>query len=152
MSLELIEIEQEGGFDTSYPFPEELCAEVSAAYRELYRKAGFLKPWIGYFIAFDGRIVGTAGFKSPPADKRVEIAYFTFPGFEAQGIATQTAQALVSLAQSVDRELAITARTLPKKNASTSVLQKAGFHCTGTVHDPEDGEVWEWRYSEKNNA
>jgi len=29
-------------------------------------------------------------------------------------------------------------------NASTQVLKKNGFECTGIVSDEEDGNVWEW--------
>ena len=43
-----------------------------------------------------------------------------------------------------DRVRRIRAHTLPERNASTSVLTKAGFELLGAVVDPEDGLVWRW--------
>jgi len=39
----------------------------------------------------------------------------------------------------------VCARTLPQASASTKILEKNGFTLIGTVIDPDDGEVWEWR-------
>ena len=60
---------------------------VITSVQELYGRVGFQPPWICY-LAFEGeRRVGTCGFKSPPHDNRVEIAYYTFPEDEGRGIA-----------------------------------------------------------------
>ncbi|MCB0165415.1 MAG: GNAT family N-acetyltransferase [Anaerolineae bacterium] len=95
----------------------------------------------------DGCCVGTCGFKSPPENNRVEIAYFTFPDYEGKGIATQMARALVTIAVEADLRIDVAAQTLPVDSASTTILRKLGFENTGTVIHPEDGAVWEWRYA-----
>lgn len=46
--------------------------------------------WGGYIILDEttGEVIGSCAFKAPPtAQGTVEIAYFTFPGFEGQGYA-----------------------------------------------------------------
>lgn len=113
-----------------------------------YSKIGFHPPWIGYLAFVNGTPVGMGGFKGRPVDNKVEIAYFTFPGKEGQGVGTQTCRALVKLALASDPRVEVTARTLPENNASTRILAKNGFVLAGTVQDPEDGQVWEWKHSE----
>ena len=105
-------------------------------------------PSSGY-LALDGvsrRVVGSCGFKSgPDTSGAVELAYFTFPGEEARGIAFAMAAGLVHLATSAQpAAVCLVAHTLPERNASCRVLEKAGFACIGTVIDPDDGPVWRW--------
>jgi len=116
--------------------------EMSAAW---YGKVGYLPPWVGYIAVMDDAVVGGGGFKEPPQDRRVEIAYFTAPEFQGRGHATSTARALVAIVTQTDPSLLIAAQTLPEENASTSILRKLGFRLHGAIHHPEDGEVWEWR-------
>ena len=33
-----------------------------------------------------------------------------------------------------------------EENASTKVLKKNSYEFVGVVIDPEDGEVWEWKF------
>ncbi len=40
---------------------------------DLYKKVGFVEPWIGYFVEQDGDLVGSAGFKGPPVNGIVEL-------------------------------------------------------------------------------
>ena len=122
-------------------FARQAC-EQSAAW---YVKVGYIRPWIGYLTVMDGVVVGGGGFKEPPQDRRVEIAYFTAPEFEGRGHATRTARALVAIARQSDPALLIAAQTLAEENASTSILRKLGFRLHGNIHHPEDGEIWEWR-------
>lgn len=110
-----------------------------------YPKVGYSRPWIGYIAVKDDAVVGGGGFKEPPRHRRVEIACFTAPEFQGRGHATSTARALVAIARQTDPTLLIAAQTLPEENASTSILRMLGFRLHGTVHHPEDGEVWEWR-------
>ena len=86
-----------GGFTGALP---DLAVSVAEHTSEMYAKTGFLRPWIGYLAARDSNIVGTCGFKGPPQNNSVEIAYFTFPGHEGDGVATAMAIALVELALS----------------------------------------------------
>lgn len=92
----------------------------------------------------DSVCVGTCAFKSAPRANRVEIAYFTFPGFERRGFATQMAQLLVRIAAKTQPGIAVVSQTLAEENASTVILKKLGFTFDGPREHPEDGQVWEW--------
>lgn len=125
------------------------CASVLSVYPDFYSRVGFNKPWIGYFASIDdGEIVGCGGYKGPPQEGKVEIAYYTFKEYEAQGFGTAICQQLVSLSLETDPSVRITARTLMEMNGSTTVLQRNGFKCLGIVLDKEDGNVWEWEFEE----
>jgi RimJ/RimL family protein N-acetyltransferase len=98
---------------------------------------------MGYLARWAELYVGTCGFKGPPIDNRVEIAYFTFPEFEGRRIATAMAEQLVRLVRQEAPHVIVTVRTLPEYGASTRILQRLRFRNAGTVMDPEDGQVWE---------
>ncbi len=104
--------------------------------------------WEGYFV-IDERtreVVGSCAFKTPPTEEGlVEIAYFTYPGFEGRGYATSMARKLIELAGDAPDVKQVIAHTLPEPNASTRVLEKVGMNCVGEVIDPEDGRVWRWK-------
>src|SRR4051812_39679528 len=69
---------------------------------QMYGRRGYVEPWIGY-LAVEGEIwVGCCGFTAPPVDGIVEIAYFTFPGFERRGIATGMTRRLITIATESD--------------------------------------------------
>jgi RimJ/RimL family protein N-acetyltransferase len=121
-----------------------LAAEVCAATASFYATVGWMPPWVGYLVVSGEHVVGTCSFKGPPAAGKVEIAYFTFPEFEGQGLATAMAQELIALAERTEPGMGITAQTLPQHNASTHILEKLGFERSGTAVDQEVGEVWEW--------
>ena len=97
----------------------------------------------------DGAHVGQCGFKSPPIEGVVEIAYGVAPEFEGRGYATQAAIALVRIAFESRSVQTVIAHTFEQNNASSRVLKKAGFRSLGQVIDPEDGPVWKW---EQNRA
>jgi RimJ/RimL family protein N-acetyltransferase len=122
--------------------------EVSPAWLERLHAAVDRDPWeFGYVVLekMTGVAVGMAGFKGPPDDNGVvEIAYGIAPAYGGRGYATQAAKGLVEFASGDDRVRRIRAHTLPERNASTSVLTKAGFELLGAVEDPEDGLVWRW--------
>jgi RimJ/RimL family protein N-acetyltransferase len=88
-------------------------------------------------------VIGTCGFKGPPAAGAAEIAYFTFPCFTGRGLAKAMARKLEVFAVQGGLRLLI-AHTLPHANASTSVLRACGFLHAGETVDPEDGLVWRW--------
>lgn len=118
----------------------EICSSTLAMYSNTHPEL----PWVGYLAREHDAIVGTCAFKSPPVEGEAEIAYFTLPGREGQGVATRMAQKLIDLAAGTDA-IAVRAQTLPEKNASTRILEKLGFAFCGAVVHPEDGKVWEWR-------
>lgn len=104
--------------------------------------------WGGYFAVDEGtnEVVGSCAFKTPPTeDGAVEIAYFTYPGFEGRGYATGMATKLIALALSAANVTRVIAHTLPEPNASTRVLAKVGMTFVGEVMDPDDGRVWRWQ-------
>jgi [ribosomal protein S5]-alanine N-acetyltransferase len=111
---------------------------------DFYKKVGFVPPWIGYYAEENGNLVGSAGFKGPPINGTVEIAYGTFEEYRNQGIGTAICRQLVELSLKTDPSIRLTARTFSKENFSTKILQKNNFILLGPVQDPEDGEVWEW--------
>lgn len=130
------------------PFPDELppaAAGLTTAVADLAARVGYDPPWICYLVANYGECVGCGGFKSPPCDGRVEIAYSTFPPHEGRGFATRIAAELVRLAALADPTLIVAAQTLPTESASTTILRKLGFECVGEVDHPEDGRVFEWQ-------
>lgn len=120
---------------------------VIDATRSLYARRGYCTPWVCYLAVLGSECVGTCGFTGPPKDNEVEIAYFTFPGNEGRGVATQMARLLVDIALGTQLEgLKIIAHTLPARNASTCVLERLGFVCSGEIVHEEDGRVWKWVY------
>ena len=121
-----------------------LCQESLYMTIEFYKKVGFVKPWIGYYVKQNGNLVGSAGFKGQPINGAVEIAYGTHENYRKQGIGTAICKQLVDLSLKADPSVKITARTLPEENFSTRILETNNFIFIGTINDPEDGEVWEW--------
>jgi [ribosomal protein S5]-alanine N-acetyltransferase len=121
----------------------ELLISVCESTVAMYSSGAPIMPWIGYLAEERGTIVGTCAFKTPPDSDGVEIAYFTFPGYEGQGVATRMASRLVEIAvqQGV---LRLRAQTLPQPSASTRILEKLGFTFVGTVVHGQDGNVWTW--------
>ena len=120
---------------------------ISPEWLERVRKSDQMDPWLhGFTIVQRGTpaTIGYCGFKGPPADGVVEIAYAVNPDHQGRGFATEAAKALVTFALADDRVRVVRAHTLPEENASTHVLLKCGFRKIGEVIDPEDGLVWRW--------
>lgn len=101
---------------------------------------------LGYTLVrvVDETPVGQCGFKGRPVEGVVEIAYGVAPEFEGRGYATEAAFSLTRLAFESGEVQTVIARTYDRANASSRVLQKAGFRLVGEVTDPEDGTVWQW--------
>ena len=104
---------------------------------------GYVPPWTGYLLAHEGVYRGGGAFVAPPADGRVEIAYFTLPDHECLGYGRSTAALLVDLARRTDPSLTLWAKTLPAENASTAILRGLGFRHVGSTEDHEIGKAWE---------
>jgi len=118
----------------------DVCDKTAA----LYELAGSSSPWMGYLVLENGTIVGTCAFRSPPRNGEVEIAYFTFPGFEGRGLATEMARQLIQIVKDTEPGTRIFAFTLPEKNASNRILQKLGFGFAGETRDEDGLVVWRW--------
>lgn len=123
------------------------CAETLGMTIDFFQKIGYVPPWIGYYALENGQIVGSAAFKGAPKHGQVEIAYGTIKRFREQGVGARMCRKLVELCVKTDPSVVITARTLPEENFSTRILKKNSFILLGTVEDPEDGPVWEWKYN-----
>ena len=46
---------------------------------DFYKKVGYNMPWICYYAQLEDQLVGCAGYKGKPVNRRVEIAYGGFP-------------------------------------------------------------------------
>jgi ribosomal-protein-alanine N-acetyltransferase len=119
-------------------------AQVSAGWRALLRASKATDPWVHAFRVVHrdtGSAVGSCGFKGPPVEGVVEIAYGIHPDHERNGYATEAAMALVEYAFGCGEVRLVRAHTLPGAVASQRVLTKCGFRYVGETVDPEDGTV-----------
>jgi tRNA (cmo5U34)-methyltransferase len=119
-------------------------SQVSPEWLASMRASEVPDPWTHGFRVLDAessRTIGNCGFKGPPVDGVVEIAYAIDPQHERKGYATEAAQALVDFASSREGVRLIRAHTLPDGAASKRVLAKCGFQYVGGVVDPADGPV-----------
>jgi RimJ/RimL family protein N-acetyltransferase len=116
---------------------------MSPHWLALLEKSSPQDPWVhGFHVVNDaGLVVGLCGFKGPPVDGLVEIAYATEPEHQGKGYATHAARALTQFAFGYNQVRVVCAHTLPTGVASQHVLLKAGFSRIGEVVDPEDGLV-----------
>lgn len=88
-------------------------------------------------------LVGWGGFKGPPADGVVELGYSIAPAFRERGLATEATRRMLDEAFAAEGVTAVIAHTLPERNASTRVLEKAGFAHDGDAVEG-DRAVWRW--------
>ncbi len=142
--MKLVAISTDGQLAEPIERWPDFVQHVIAATLNQYAKAGCKAPWLGYLAVEADQCIGTCAFKTPPVDERVEIAYFTFPGNEGRGVATEMARQLIEMARTTQPTICIYAQTLPEMSASTRVLEKLDFRFTTEVNHPEDGSVWEW--------
>jgi len=125
-------------------------AQLSADWLARVVAASSADPWVHGFVAQHretGVVVGQGGFKGPPEDGIVEVAYGTEPDHRGKGYATETAAALADYAFTFDDVRTVIAHTLPDSTASQRVLFKCGFQHVGEVVDPDDGVVWRFEKS-----
>lgn len=142
-ALQLLPIDRLGEPTTPLAPLSELARDVCLSTRLLYDLDDFQPPWIGYLAQTGTALIGSCAFKGAPREGRVEIAYFTFPGFEGRGFAQAMVRELIGVAAQ-QPGLQVVAHTAPEENASNSVLRRVGFHFVGQVEHPQDGLVWEW--------
>ncbi len=138
--------------------PEEFAAEHGVVLHEVAQSVAahsltFMRTfpyetppdWFGYFAVESEtqRMVGGCSFKGPAVEGAVEIAYYTFPGFEGQGIATAMAQFLIERARLLQDVTRVIAHTLRERNSSVRVLEKVGMRFAGEAMD-DDTPAWRW--------
>jgi RimJ/RimL family protein N-acetyltransferase len=102
--------------------------------------------WFGHLV-IEGesqQLAGICSLKGPPVEGTVEIAYFTFPGFEGRGIGTAMARFVLDRAIVLQDVRQVTAHTAPEHNASTRILEKIGMRFV--CEEMEEGvPVWLWQ-------
>ena len=152
--MRLVPIEKSGMALSSVLTAGSVASDVVAATVALYERRGYEVPWIGYLANEGGEYIGGCGFAGPASHGEAEIAYFTFPGYEGRGVATEMAGELLRISRQTATGAGVRfiAHTLPEEGASTSVLRKLGFVLQGTVLHPEDGTVWKWSESARSEA
>jgi len=104
--------------------------------------------WFGHLVIEGGlqQMVGICSLKGPPVEGTVEMAYFTFPGFEGRGIGTAMARFTLDRAIVLQDVRRVTAHTLAEHNASTRILEKIGMRFV--CEEMEDGVlVWLWEFA-----
>ncbi|HEV2726719.1 MAG TPA: GNAT family N-acetyltransferase [Solirubrobacterales bacterium] len=89
-------------------------------------------------------LVGWGGFKGAPKNGVAEIGYEIAESRQGKGLATAAAKAMVEEAFADPAVTEVIAHTLPKRNASNRVLEKAGFRFAEPTHE---GGTPVWRYS-----
>lgn len=144
MKLRLIEIRADGSPARCPGFMPPAARDVLEGTAVLYEATGFHPPWIGYLADRDGDVVGACAYKSPPAQNRVEISYFTFPEYEGRGIGTEMARQLIRMAREAAPGVTVFAQTQPQESASTHLLSKLGFRFECELVHPDDGVVRQW--------
>jgi ribosomal-protein-alanine N-acetyltransferase len=102
--------------------------------------------WFGHLV-IEGesqQLVGVCSLKGPAVEGTVEMAYFTFPGFEGRGIGTAMARFTLDRAIGLQDVRRVTAHTAPEHSASTRILEKIGMRFV--CEEMEDGvPAWLWQ-------
>ena len=104
------------------PLHDELVAncQVSA---ELYRRIGYLDPWVSYVAVSGDVAVGGGAFVGSPKDGRVEIAYFTLPEYQSRGYGGRIAAGLAAIARTTDPSVSLNAFTLMKRTRRSAYFE-----------------------------
>ena len=97
--------------------------------------------WWMYFIvlpAAEGArvLVGTAGYKGPPANGTVEVGYGIVTDHQRRGYASEAVRGLVARAFRIPEVRRVIAETLPELTPSIGVLRKCGFELIGEGSEP----------------
>jgi RimJ/RimL family protein N-acetyltransferase len=109
--------------------PEYHDAEVLRFWDEQLAQPGAAGWWLYYAVATQSAtptLVGSVGYKGPPADGVVEIGYSVVPSWRRRGLATEASQALIDAAWERGARMVI-AHTLAHLEPSLGVLRKLGF-------------------------
>ena len=119
------------------------------SYQHLKTHPEILGWWTYLFVHKpDQTLIGLGGFKGPANDEGVvELGYAIAPAYRRRGLASEATRGMIEYAFGHSGIKRVDAHTLPEKNASTGVLEKAGMKFIGAVNDPDDGDVWHWSLS-----
>jgi ribosomal-protein-alanine N-acetyltransferase len=96
--------------------------------------------WWMYFMVLPAAgeriLIGTCGYKGPPADGTVEVGYGVVTEHQRRGYASEAARGLVARAFELLEVRRVIAETLPELTPSIGVLQKCGFEPIGEGSEP----------------
>ena len=81
-------------------------------------------------------LIGSGGYKGPPADGTVEVGYGIVSEQRRRGYATELTRGLLSRAFVLPGVRRAIAETLPELVGSIGVLQKCGFRLLGAGSEP----------------
>jgi RimJ/RimL family protein N-acetyltransferase len=125
---------------------------MQPAYEYLKANPSALGWWTYLFIHKAHRtLIGLGGFKGEVNEEgMVEIGYEIAPGYRRRGLAREAAIGMIDYAFGHPEITRVDAHTLPEQNPSTGVLEKVGMKYLGTVHDPDDGDIWHWSVSRED--
>lgn len=76
-------------------------------------------------------LIGGGGFKGPPADGQVELAYALLDAYQRRGYGSEAVAALVDWAFADERVQRVMAEAAADNRGSIRVLQKNGFRFVG---------------------
>jgi ribosomal-protein-alanine N-acetyltransferase len=99
-------------------------------------EAGNQDGWWMYFVILTNpagheSLIGTVGYKGPPADGLVEVGYGIVSDQHRRGFATEATKALIARAFALPEVREVIAETLPELIASIGVMTKCGFEYVG---------------------
>jgi RimJ/RimL family protein N-acetyltransferase len=140
-------------FDNWFDYPGVAGIEaIRFSYEYLKAHPDALGWWTYLFIHVkDNALVGLGGYKGKADESgMVEIGYAIIPDYRCKGLATEAAEGLIHHAFSDAHMRRVEAHTLAEHNASTKVLGKIGMKNVGTIHDPDDGDIWRWSLSRED--
>ena len=128
-------------------FEQDAMPPAFVAIRSLeLAAAGHAWPWSTTFLIVndgDSQIVGGCGFKTVPKDGRVEVGYGVAPAARGRGAATAALGDLLQIALEAGAT-ELLAEVAPSNEASTRVVQKAGFERAGDRIDGDGEHVVQW--------
>ena len=102
------------------------------------------------FVAVEpAELVGWGGFKGPPSQSTVELGYEIAESRRGRGLATASVERMLEEAFAGEEVTRVIAHTLPERNASNRVLEKAGFVFDGEAR--ERGKPV-WRFARGRSA
>jgi RimJ/RimL family protein N-acetyltransferase len=109
--------------------PEHHDRETLEFWRERLLKPGAAGWWLHYAVLTapePAMLIGSVGYKGPPADGVVEIGYSVVPSWQRRGLATEACRALIHAAWERGASIVV-AHTLARLVPSIGVLRRLGF-------------------------
>ena len=121
-------------------WPPDLLDEGALQWTVDRLREGREPHWQMYFVVLREShartLIGSSGFKGPPADGTVEVGYGIVPDHQRRGYATEAVRGLLGFAFSHAEVERVIAETLPELEPSRKVLAKTGFRFIGDGSQP----------------